>query len=362
MARVYNFYAGPAAIPQTVLEAAQAELLDFAGTGVSVMATSHRSKEYDAVHCETVSLVKELMNLGDDYEVLLLQGGASLQFAMIPMNFLTPETSADYVITGSWSKKALKEAKLFGKTNIAADSAVDGNYIRVPSQDQLKLDPNAKYCHITSNNTIAGTQWDKFPDTGNVPLVADMSSDILSKQFDPKPFGIIYAGAQKNLGPAGMALVIIRKDMLAQANAGLTSMLSYKTHADSNSLYNTCPTFTIYIVNKVLHWIKDNGGVAGIEKINDQKANLLYGAIDNSNGFYKNPVEPNSRSKMNVVFRLPTEELEAKFVKEGLGAGFVGIKGHRSVGGIRVSIYNANGLDAVEAVVAFMKDFAAKNG
>ena len=197
MARVYNFYAGPAAIPQTVLEAAQAELLDFAGTGVSVMATSHRSKEYDAIHCETVVLVKELMNLGDDYEVLLLQGGASLQFAMIPMNFLTPETSADYVITGSWSKKALKEAKLFGKTNIAADSAVDGNYIKVPSQDELKLDPNAKYCHITSNNTIAGTQWDKFPDTGNVPLVADMSSDILSRQFDPKPFGIIYAGAQK---------------------------------------------------------------------------------------------------------------------------------------------------------------------
>ncbi|MBN1435927.1 MAG: 3-phosphoserine/phosphohydroxythreonine transaminase [Sedimentisphaerales bacterium] len=361
MARVYNFYAGPAAIPQEALKIAQDELLDFQGTGISVMAISHRDKKYDAVHCETIALVKELMGLGDDFEVLLLQGGASLQFAMVPMNLLGKDQSADYVLTGAWSQKAIKEAKIIGKARVAATTEEDGIFRSIPKQDQLDLDPKASYCHITSNNTIFGTQYRQFPNTGAVPIVADMSSDIMSHTFDPKPFGIIYAGAQKNLGPAGLALVIIRKDVLERCASGLPTMLSYKTHAEKNSLYNTAPTFPIYMVNKVLNWLKAKGGVPAMEKENNAKAKMLYGAIDNSNGFYKNNIPAEDRSQMNVVFRLPNEDLEKKFVADGLAAGFVGMKGHRSVGGIRISIYNANGLDAVKDVVAFMGDFASAN-
>jgi len=361
MARVRNFYAGPAAIPLSALESAREELLDFAGSGVSVMETSHRSKEYDHVHMETMALVKELMGLGDNFKVMLLQGGASLQFAMVPMNLLSDGVSADYVLTGSWSQKALKEAKIIGSAKIAANTEQNGVFKSIPKQDELDLDPNAAYCHITSNNTIFGTQWKKYPDTGDVPLAADMSSDILSWKFDPSPFGIIYAGAQKNLGPSGVALVIIREDVLDKCRDGLPTLLSYKTHADKDSLFNTPPSFGIYMMNKVLHWLKDQGGVEAMQKINEGKSKLLYGAIDGSNGFYKNNISLEDRSNMNVVFRLPSEEMEKKFVADGLSLGFVGLKGHRSVGGIRVSMYNANGLDAVQEVVSFMNDFAAKN-
>ena len=362
MPRLRNFYAGPAALPTEVLEQARDELLDFQASGVSVMETSHRSKEYDQVHNEVVALVKELMGLGDHFKVCMLQGGASLQFAMVPMNLLVDGKSADYIVTGSWSKKAIKEAKIIGSVNVAATTENDGVFTAIPKADQIDLDPNAVYCHITSNNTIYGTQWQTFPDTGGVPLVADMSSDILSRSFDPHPFGIIYAGAQKNLGPSGVALVIIREDILGLCNKNLPTLLQYQTHVDTNSLYNTPPTFGIYMMNKVLNWIKARGGVAAVQKENEQKAKLLYDAIDGSNGYYKNTIAPEDRSAMNVVFNLGSEELEKKFVADGLAAGFVGLKGHRSIGGIRVSIYNANGLDAVQEVVKFMHNFAAKNG
>lgn len=362
MARVRNFYAGPAALPLEVIEAARDELLDFEGSGVSVTETSHRSKEYDKVHSETISLAKELLGLSDNYKVLLLQGGASTQFAMIPMNLLGQSESADYVITGSWSKKAIKEAKIVGNVKVAATTEQDGVFRTIPKQKELQLDEKAVYCHITSNNTIYGTQWRNFPNTGSVPLVADMSSDILSRKFDPKPFGLIYAGAQKNLGPSGVTVVAIRDDMLEKCAAGLPTMLSYKTHAEKDSLYNTPPCFAIYMANKVLNWVKAKGGVAEMEKINAAKAELIYDAIDNSGGYYKNTIGTEDRSHMNVVFNLNSEELEKKFVAEGLTAGFVGLKGHRSIGGIRVSMYNANGLDAIKEVAAFMKNFAAKNG
>jgi len=362
MARLRNYYAGPAALPLEALEIARDELLDFQGGGVSVMETSHRSKEYDQVHNESISLIRELMGLPDNYQVLFLQGGASMQFAMVPMNLLGPDQSADYILTGSWSKKAVKEAKIIAQANIAATTEKDGVFTSVPKQSELNLDPKAVYCHITSNNTIFGTQWHQFPETGSVPLVADMSSDILSRKIDPSPFGIIYAGAQKNLGPSGVAVVIIRDDMLAKCREGLPTMLSYKTHADKNSLFNTPPSFSIYMVNKVLNWIKGRGGIEAVEKENIEKGTLIYEAIDGSGGFYKNSIAKENRSLMNVVFRLPSEELEKKFVAEGLQAGFLGLKGHRSIGGIRVSIYNANQLDSVKEVVSFMKEFAAQNG
>ena len=362
MVRKHNYYAGPAALPLEALEAAREELLDFQGSGVSVMETSHRSKEYDHVHNETIAMIKELMGLGDKYKVLFLQGGASMQFAMVPMNLLGEGQSADYILTGSWSQKAIKEAKIIGNARVAATTEVDGVFRSIPKQQDLELDPNAVYCHITSNNTIFGTQWRAFPDTGSVPLVADMSSDILSRRFDPSPFGIIYAGAQKNLGPSGLAVVIIREDMLKRTKKGLPTLLSYNTHADNNSLFNTPPSFTIYMVNKVLHWLKGRGGVEAMEKENTAKAELIYSTIDNSNGFYKNTIASEDRSQMNVVFRLTSEDLEKKFVADGLEAGFVGIKGHRSIGGIRASIYNSNTLDSVQDFVAFMNDFVAKNG
>jgi len=362
MARVRNFYPGPAALPLEALKAAQEELLDFGGTGMSIMETSHRSKTYDDVHNETISLFRELLGLGDEFKVLLLQGGASLQFAMVPMNLLGDGRSADYILTGSWSKKAFKEADIIGKARVAATTEEDGVFFRIPKEDELDLDENAAYCHITSNNTIFGTQWRKFPDTGEVPLVADMSSDILSRRFDPKPFGIFYAGAQKNLGPSGVTVVVIREDIVERFNEGLPTLLSYRTHIGKNSLFNTPPTFAIYMVGLVLKWLKSRGGLDAMEEENKKKAELIYGAIDENSEFFRSPIEPESRSYMNVVFRLPNEELEKKFVEEGAKNGFIGLKGHRSVGGIRISIYNANTLDAVEEVVGFMKDFAAKNG
>jgi phosphoserine aminotransferase len=362
MTRIHNYYAGPAALPVETLEAANKELLEWAGTGMSVMETSHRSKEYDEVHNTTISLFKELMGMGDDWTVLLLQGGASLQFAMVPINFLGEGKSADYVLTGAWSQKALKEAKLEGKPRVACTTEQDGVFLRIPKQDELNLDSNATYCHLTSNNTIFGTQWKVFPDTGNVPIVCDMSSDILSRKVDVSKFGLIYAGAQKNLGPSGVTVVAIRNDMLAKCNSNLYTMLSYKTHADKNSLFNTPPTFSIYMVGQVLKWIKGKGGVEAMEKENNEKAKMIYGTIEENPNFFTCPIDAESRSYMNYVFRLPTEDLEKKFVTEGKVAGFVGLKGHRSVGGIRISAYNANGIDSVRDMVEFMKDFAKKNG
>lgn len=362
MARVHNYYAGPAALPVEAIEAAREELLDFRGAGMSVMEISHRSRQYDDLHNETIALFKELLGLGENFKVLLLQGGASLQFAMVPMNLLGEGKSADYILTGTWGKKAIKEAKIIASARIAASTEKDGVFFNIPKQEELDLSEDAVYCHFTSNNTIFGTQWRKFPDTGSVPLVSDMSSDILARRFDPAPFGIFYAGAQKNLGPAGVTIVVIREDMLEKMNKEIPTLLSYHTHVSKNSLFNTPPSFSIYMVNQCLKWVQGRGGLDAMEKENEEKAKLIYGTIDESNDFFKSPIEPDSRSYMNVVFRLPSEDLEKKFVEEGKEAGFVGLKGHRSVGGIRVSIYNANTLDSVKDVVAFMKDFAAKNG
>jgi len=359
--RIWNFNAGPATLPLPVLEKAKADLPDYAGTGMAVMELSHRSKDYAAIHTQAGELMTELFQIPDNFKVLFLQGGASLQFAMIPMNLLTGDQSADYIITGSWSKKALKEAKIVGKAGVAASSE-ETNFNRIPKQGELKLDNSARYCHITTNNTIAGTQFQSFPETGNVPLIADMSSDILSRKIDFSPFGLVYAGAQKNLGPAGVTIVIIRDDLVAAGRDDLPTMLQYRTHAEKDSLYNTPPTYSIYLVKLVLEWVRDTGGLNAIEIRNRKKADLLYGTIDGLPGFYKGAAEKDSRSAMNVTFRLPTEELEAKFIAEALAAGFGGLKGHRSVGGIRVSMYNAMEPEGIEQLTAFMKKFAEQNG
>ncbi|MCA9633635.1 MAG: 3-phosphoserine/phosphohydroxythreonine transaminase, partial [Myxococcales bacterium] len=338
------------------LERAQAELLDLEGTGMSVIEHSHRGKAYDAVHQQTLALVRELLKVPDSHEVLLLQGGASLQFAMVPMNFLGDGQSADYVITGSWSKKALAEAKLIGNARTAANVAVDGKFTRIPKASELDLDANAQYVHITSNNTIAGTQWFDFPET-KAPLVADMSSDIMWRPIDVSKFGLIYAGAQKNIGPSGLALVIIDKALMAKEKDGTPSILRYSTHANAGSLYNTPPTFSIYLMRNVLEVVKAAGGLEAMERKNREKGDLLYSAIDSDADFYRCPVEKGSRSLMNVVFNLPTPELEAEFIKAAGEKGMVGLKGHRSVGGVRASIYNAAEKAGVEALVSFMADF-----
>jgi len=352
-----NFNAGPAALPLSALERAQRELLDVEGTGMSIMEHSHRGKTYEAVHNGAVQLVKELLSVPDDYQVLLLQGGASQQFAMVPMNLLPQGKSADYVLTGSWSQKAFKEAKQVGTARLACSTEVDKKFTRVPKQSELELDPAASYVHLTSNNTIFGTQWHEFPDTGNVPLVADMSSDIMWRPFDVKKFGMIYAGAQKNLGPSGVTLVIIKKELVEAGRKDIPTIFQYRTHADNNSLYNTPPTFGIYLLRNVLEVLKQGGGLAAIEKHNREKAGLLYDAIDARPDFFRCPVEKDSRSMMNVVFTLPTPDLEAEFLAEASRRKMVGLKGHRSVGGIRASIYNASNKEWVQALVAFMEEF-----
>jgi phosphoserine aminotransferase len=356
--RVHNFYAGPAALPLPALERAQAELLDFAGTGMSVMEISHRAKPFIALQDEAESLVRELLGVPANYKVLFLQGGASLQFAMAPMNLLTPESRADYVLTDDWSKKALKEAKRFGQTRVVATSE-ETRFDRIPAEIPVASD--AAYLHVTSNNTIVGTQFQRFPDTGAVPLIADMSSDIMGRPLEVSRFGLIYAGAQKNLGPSGVTLVILRDDLIAAGNADLATMLSYKTHAEAGSMYNTPPTFGIYMLRNVLDWIKNEGGVAAMEARNARKASAIYGAIDRHAGFYEGHAQPDSRSVMNVTFRLP-ESVEKRFVAEAEAEGFVGLAGHRSVGGCRASIYNAVSEDSVKALAAFMDEFARKNG
>jgi phosphoserine aminotransferase len=357
MARVMNFNPGPATLPLAALEVAQLELLDIAGSGMSVMEHSHRGKVYEAVHNEAIALVTELLGVPDSHQVLFLQGGASQQFAVVPMNLLPAGKSADYVVTGSWSKKAVSEARTIGAINIAADVAEGGKFNRIPKQSELKLDPGAAYVHITSNNTIAGSQWHAFPDTGSVPLVADMSSDIMWRPTDVSKFGLIYAGAQKNLGPSGLTLVIVRKDLMEGGRTDIPTIFRYATHAEANSLYNTPPTFSIYLLRNVLAAVKNQGGLAAMEKQNLAKAELLYGAIDSSDGRYRCPIEQGSRSVMNVVFNLATPEQEADFIAKATAKGLVGLKGHRSVGGVRASIYNAAPLAWVEALVSFMKEY-----
>lgn len=358
--RIFNFNAGPAVLPVEVLQEVQQEMLNFAGSGMSILEISHRSKPYEKVHHEAVATIKELMNLGDDYEVLFIQGGASTQFNMIPMNFLTEDTVANYVLSGSFAKKAWKEGKLVGKTHVAATSEAS-NFSYIPKQEDIKLSDNAAFLHICYNNTIFGTEWKYVPETNNVPLIADMSSDMLSRPIDFSKFSFIYAGAQKNLGPAGVCIVVARKAMLENSPAELPTMLRYDTFAQNNSLYNTPPSFGIYIVGKVVNWIKANGGLEGMAKHNAKKAAIVYDAIDNSNGFYRGHAEKDSRSFMNATFRLPTEDLEKKFVAESTAAGLGGLKGHRSVGGLRASIYNAMPLEGCQALADFMDKFRKQN-
>ncbi|MFW5988761.1 MAG: 3-phosphoserine/phosphohydroxythreonine transaminase [Desulfosudaceae bacterium] len=358
--RIYNFNPGPAALPLPVLEEVQQSFLDFKGTGMSITEISHRSPAFDEVINDAITRTKRLLGLGDNYEVLFVQGGASLQFAMIPLNFLTSGRSADYVNTGTWSSKAIKEAEILRKPYRVPASSEDKNFSYIP--ENINFDDKATYVHLTSNNTIKGTQWAAFPDTSGVPLVCDMSSDIMCRPLEIDRFGLIYAGAQKNIGPAGVCMVIIRKDMLDLVEEDLPTMLKYTTYAEKNSLYNTPPCFTIYTIQLVLQWLEETiGGLAAMEEINLKKASLLYDLMDAGN-FYTATAEPGSRSLMNVTFRLPSEELEKKFIEEAASQDLGGLKGHRSVGGCRASIYNAVPLKAVEVLVDFMKDFENKHG
>ena len=358
MSRAFNFSAGPATLPLAVLEEIQSDLLDYAGSGMSIMESSHRGKEYSAVHEEAVANTQELLKLDDDHAVLFMQGGASTQFPLIPMNLLGAGQTADYTNSGTWAAKAIKEAKLLGNINIAADC---GKEIptRVPTEAELNLTPGAAYLHITSNETISGAQWKHFPKT-EAPLVADMSSDMLSRPFDANAFGLIYAGAQKNLGPAGMALVVIRKDLADRAPENTPSIFKYKSHIDANSLYNTSPCFTIYTYMLVTRWIKKMG-LDTLHKQNIDKAAKLYAAID-AGDFYKGTAVLECRSDMNVTWRLPSEELEAKFIAEAAKESLKGLKGHRSVGGVRASIYNAFPTKGIDALIAFMQEFERTNG
>ena len=356
--RAYNFSAGPAILPEEVLKEAAAELVDYQGTGMSLMEMSHRGKEYSAVHEECIANIKELLNIPEGYSVLFMTGGASTQFALIPMNLLGEDQTADYTNSGAWAAKAIKEAKMLGNVNIAADC---GKEIptRVPTTDELQLTEDAAYLHITSNETISGAQWKEFPE--HDCLIADMSSDILSRPLDVSKFGMIYAGAQKNLGPAGITLVIIKDELAERCPETVPTIMRYKTHIDNNSLYNTVPTYPVYMLCLVTRWLKANGGLEGMQKINEEKAAKLYAAIDASD-FYKGTAVPEFRSTMNVTWRLPTEELEAKFIAEAAAKNLKTLKGHRSVGGIRASIYNAFPTEGVDALIAFMKEFEAQNG
>ena len=358
--RIYNFSAGPAVLPLEVLEEAREHLLSLPGVGMSILEISHRSKPFDEIIETAEADIRELAGIPEGYRVLFLQGGASLQFSMVPMNLLPQGGSADYIVTGSWSQKAVKEAKRVGGVKVAGSTEGD-NFNRIPAQEELTLDPNAAYLHYTTNNTIFGTEYAYVPDAGAVPLVADASSDIFSGPIDVSKFALIYAGAQKNLAPAGMTLVILRDDMLTRTPSSLPTMLQYTIHAENKSLYNTPPVFTIYVMGLVLKWLKKQGGLAAIGRLNSRKADKLYTEIDRT-GFYRAHAQPGSRSRMNVTFRLPSEELEKAFAKEATAAGLDGLKGHRSVGGMRASIYNAFPEAGVDALVQFMQAFEKKNG
>ncbi|HVT16449.1 MAG TPA: 3-phosphoserine/phosphohydroxythreonine transaminase [Thermoanaerobaculia bacterium] len=359
-ARIFNFSAGPAVLPLSVLEEAQRDLVCLPGVGMSILEISHRSRAFDEIIQGAEADFRALARIPEGYHVLFLQGGASTQFSMVPMNILTAGATADYVVTGSWSKKAVKEAKKVGAVNVAATTEAE-NFARIPRQDELELTPGAAYVHYTSNNTIFGTQWPAEPAAGDVPLVCDASSDIFSRPLDVGRYGIIYAGAQKNLGPSGLTLVVIREDLVKRGAESLPAMLRYATHVESKSLYNTPPVFAIYILRLVLKWLAGSGGLAAMAAANERKAGKLYAEIDRT-GFYRGHAARDSRSAMNLTFRLPSEELEKQFVQEATAAGFDGLEGHRSVGGLRASIYNAFPAEGIDALVAFMRDFEQRRG
>ena len=358
--RVYNFSAGPAVLPLPVLEEAQRDLVALPGVGMSVMEISHRSKTFDEIIQSAEADMRRLGGIPDNYKIVFLQGGASLQFSMVPMNLLTPGATADYILTGDWGKKALKEAKRVGATKIAA-STEEGNFKRIPKQSEINLTPGAAYVHMTSNNTIHGTEWQYLPETAGAPLVCDASSDMYSRPIDVPKFGLIYAGAQKNLGPSGVTVVIVREDLLARSADTLPTMLNLKTQVENGSMYNTPPVFGIYILRLVLKWLSGLGGLSAIAAINERKARTLYDELDRTE-FWKPHADADSRSRMNITFRLPSEELEKTFIKESTAAGFDGLKGHRSVGGLRASIYNAFPEQGITDLVAFMKEFEKKHG
>ncbi|MDW7692334.1 3-phosphoserine/phosphohydroxythreonine transaminase [Flammeovirgaceae bacterium SG7u.111] len=359
MARVYNFSAGPAALPQEVLEKAQKELVDYQGTGMSVMEMSHRSKAYMEIIGAAQANLRKLMNISDDYEVLFLQGGASMQFAMVPLNLFSEKKKADIINTGAWSKKAIAEAKRYGNINVVASSD-DKNFSYIPKLSADMFDPEADYVHITTNNTIYGTLFPSLPDVGDVPLVADMSSNILSQVYDVNKFGVIYAGAQKNIGPAGLCIAIVRKDLIGSALDFTPTMLNYKTHADGGSMFNTPPTYGIYMAGLVFEWLLEKGGVAAMEKINKEKAAILYDFLDESK-LFKATVTPSDRSIMNVPFVTGSDELDKAFIDGATAKGLTTLKGHRTVGGMRASIYNSMPTEGVVALVDFMKGFETKN-
>ncbi len=360
MARVYNFSAGPAALPEVVLQQAAAEMLEYGNTGQSVMEMSHRSKAFIDIHARAEADLRELLAIPKNYKVLFLQGGAAAQFALIPMNILGDKKSADYIYTGQWSKKAISEAKKFCKVNVAASSE-DQNFSYAPKQATWKLDPNAAYVHYTSNETIGGVEFQWTPDTGSVPLVVDASSHILSRPLDVAKYALVYAGAQKNIGPAGLTIVIVRDDLLGRAMFNTPEVFNYKVQAEADSMINTPPTYAVYIAGLVFEWLKQQGGMAAMEKLNIAKAKLIYDYLDQSE-FYNSPVTKDDRSRMNVPFRLKNETLDDAFLKESTAAGMVELKGHRSVGGMRASIYNAMPIAGVEALVSFMRDFEKKQG
>ena len=360
MSTIYNFSAGPAVLPKVVLQQVQQELVDWHGCGMSVMEMSHRGKEFMGIAAEVEADLRALMGIPSNYKVLFLQGGASSQFAMVPMNLLRGKASADYLNTGEWSKKAIKEAKKYGAVNVVASSE-DKNFSYAPAQGAWKLDPNAAYVHYTPNETIGGVEMFWTPDTGSVPLVADMSSNILSRPIDVSKYGLIYAGAQKNIGPAGLTIVIVREDLLGQTVAGTPTMLDYKTHAENDSMYNTPPTFAMYVAGLVFKWIGAQGGLAAMEKINREKANLLYSLLDGT-GFYNSPVAKDNRSLMNVPFTLKDAALDEAFLKGAKERGLLQLKGHRSVGGMRASIYNAMPKAGVQALADYMREFEKQNG
>jgi phosphoserine aminotransferase len=361
MARVYNFSAGPSMLPEDALKIAASEMLDYQGTGTSVMEMSHRSNAFIAIAKDAEALLRELMEIPENYKVLFLQGGASTQFAMVPLNLmgLRPSRKAEFVNTGMWSKKAISEAKKFGSVKVVATSE-DKNFNYIPELSKDMFDQEASYAHITTNNTIFGTRYIDLPDTGGVPLAADMSSNILSEKYDVSKFGLIYAGAQKNMGPAGLTAVIIREDLLGHELDITPTMLGYKIHVENESMYNTPPCYALYIAKLVFEWLKKNGGIAAMQKVNEEKAAMLYDFLDSSKMF-KGTVEPKYRSLMNVPFVSPSEDLNSAFVKQATAAGFINLKGHRSVGGMRASIYNAMPVEGVKKLVEFMKDFEAKN-
>ena len=361
--RVFNFNSGPGALPLSVLERIREELLDWRGSGMSVMEMSHRSPEFESINAAAEQRLRKLLAIPDDYAVIFVQGGGSAQFTMAPMNLCLPGKPVDLLHTGTWTAKALGELKKGILHNVAASTEAE-KFTRLPRKEEIKFSPDASYVHLCTNNTIEGTQWTALPDTAGVPIVADMSSDIASRHIDVTKYGLIFAGAQKNLGPSGVTIVIVRKDLAERADKNLPTLLQYRTHIKEKSLYHTPPTFAIYVVGLILEWLEAAGGVPAIEKINDAKAKLLYDTIENSGGYYRCPVEPGSRSKMNVVFRVSRgdEAVEKEFGKQAAAAGFAGTPGHRSVGGMRIALYNAVTLEAVQALTSFMREFQRSRG